>query len=226
MNEGASRFSPAGRGAASATINPTMWKRVCVLLVLIVLSIFLFRHAASYLIVHTPEHADVIVVLAGGENDLRYWTGVKLVQEGYAPSLILDVFARGQRFGRKDVDLAKELLDRTTPGNSSICPLSQDSTYDEAGSLEPCLAAAGAKSVLVVTSEYHTRRSREILRHRLPQYHFSFYAAPDPYYFGTRWWTDRQWAKITLSEWERYLWWELVDRWRRGVVVKNQRPPD
>jgi len=197
-----------------------MWKRFCVLLVLAMLSIFLFRHAASCLIVNAPEHADVIVVLAGGENDLRYWTGVKLMQEGYAPRLILDVLARGQTFGHQDIDLAKEMLDRTTPGRSAVCPIGESSTYDEAGYLEPCLAAAGAKSVLVVTSEYHTRRSREILRARLPQYHWSFYAAPDPYYFGTRWWTDRQWAKTTLSEWERYVWWDLVDRWRPGLAVQ------
>ncbi len=198
-----------------------MWKRVAVWVVLAGVLIFLFRHAGSYLIVNTPERADLIVVLGGGDNDLRYWSGVKLMRAGYAPRLMLNVFAKGKTFGHLDTDLAQELLDRTTPGNSTLCPLQESSTYDEARYLERCLAPSDAKSVLVVTSAYHTRRSREILRARLPQYHFSFYAAPDPYYFGTRWWTNRQWAKTTLSEWERYLWWELVDRWRSGQVVDS-----
>ncbi len=198
-----------------------MRKRLVVLFVLAVVLVFLFRHAASYLVVNAPERSDIIVVLAGGDNDLRYWNGVKLMQQGYAPRLILDVLAEAQTFGHRDIDLAQQLLDRTSPGTATLCPLRENSTYDEARYLEPCLASSGAKSVLVVTSAYHTRRSREILQARLPQYHFSFFAAPDPYYFGARWWTDRQWAKTTLSEWERYVWWNLVDRWRSGRVVNS-----
>lgn len=197
-----------------------MLKRLLAITLLAIIAIFAFRHAASFLVVNAPEPADLIVVLAGGENDLRYWNGVRLMKEGYAHHLILDVFARGETFGHPDMELAQELLDRTTPGQSRICPLRESSTYDEARYLAPCLAASGAKSVLVVSSEYHIRRAREILQHRLPQYHFSFYGASDPYYFGTRWWTNRQWAKTTLSEWERYSWWLLVDRWRSDLVVR------
>ncbi len=197
-----------------------MWKRIVVLSVLGIVAVFLFRHAGSFLVVdNQPEHADLIVVLAGGDNDLRYWNGVKLLQEGYAPRLMLDVFAKGRTFGHSDIELAQEMLDRTTPGRSTICPLQQSSTYDEAGYLRECLAGSGVKSILLVTSNYHTRRSSEILQKRLPQYHFSFYAAPDPYYFGERWWTNRQWAKTTLSEWERYVWWLFVDRWRSRLVA-------
>jgi len=196
-----------------------MLKRIFVAVLLAFIAVFLFRHAASFLVVNNPEHADVIVVLAGGENDLRYWSGVRLMQEGYASHLLLDVFSRGRTFGHLDIELAQELLDRTTPGQSTICPLGESSTYDEARYLEQCLAGSGVKSILVVSSEFHNRRARAIFQRRLPQYHFSFYGAPDPYYFGTRWWTDRQWAKTTLSEWERYLWWLFVDRWRSDLVL-------
>ena len=81
------------------------------------------------------------------------------------------------------------------------------------------------KSILVVTSNYHTRRALSILEKRLPQYHFSIYAAPDPYFFGERWWQTREWAKTTFSEWQRYLWWQFVDRWHRDVVAKLKRVP-
>ena len=117
------------------------------------------------------------------------------------------------------MELAQDLLNRTTPGQSTLCPLQQNSTYDEARYLAKCLEGSGVKSILVVTSDYHTRRALSILRKRLPQYHFSVYDAHDPYFFGERWWSRREWAKTTLGEWQRYLWWLFVDRWRSGTVL-------
>ena len=177
-----------------------MLKRILVVVLLGIIVIFVLRHAASFLVVNDPKPADLIVVLAGGNNDSRYWNGVRLMQEDYAHRLILDVFSKGETFGHSDIELAIQFLSATTPGQSTVCPLLENSTYDEARYLEPCLARTDAKSILVVSSEYHIRRARDIFQHRLPQYHFSFYAAPDPYFFGTRWWTNRQWAKTTLSE--------------------------
>ena len=208
------------RNTASDRINTIMFRRILVILLLGIIAVFLLRHAGSFLVVNDPKPADVIVVLGGGNNDSRYRNGVKLMQQGYAPRIMLDVFSQGETFGNSDIDLAQAFLNRTTPGRSTICPCEENSTYDEARYLQPCLASSGARSVLVVTSEYHTRRARGILQHRLPQYQFSFYASPDPYFFGTRWWTQREWAKTTLWEWQRYLWWLLVDRWRSGLVVQ------
>ena len=214
-------YAFAGRFALrhSDKINPIMLKRILVVLLLGIIGILLFRHAGSFLVVNNPKPTDLIVVLAGGNNDLRYWNGVRLIQQGYAHHLVLDVFAKGETFGNSDLDLARALVNRTTPGLSTVCPCQENSTYDETRYLAYCLAGSGAKSILVITSEYHTRRASEILQKRLPQYEFSFYAAPDPYYFGQRWWMHREWAKTTLAEWQRYTWWLLVDRWRSGLIV-------
>jgi uncharacterized SAM-binding protein YcdF (DUF218 family) len=196
-----------------------MVKRILVLVLLGVVATIAFRHAASFLLVSAPEHADVIVVLSGGDDDLRYWTAVRLMQEGYAPRILLDLFSKGRTYGLLDIDLAQQFLQRTTPGKSALCLAKKNSTYDEARYLRDCLKGSGVKSVLVVTSDYHTRRALSILRARLPEYHFSIYAADDSFYFGTRWWTNREWAKTTLAEWQRYLWWQLVDRWRSDRVL-------
>ena len=154
------------------------------------------------------------------KKDARYLAAVQLMNEGWAPRLILDVFDKNRTFGNRDVDLAQDFLNRTTPGRSSICPIAENSTYDEARYLQSCLRDTGAKSILVVTSAFHTRRALEILRKRLPQYHFSIYPVTEPYYFDTQWWTTRERAKTTLSEWQRYIWWTLVDRWRSGIAVQ------
>ncbi len=198
-----------------------MSKRILVVGLLGIIMVFLLRHAGSGLVVSAPEPADVIVVLGGGEEDLRYWNGVRLMQEGLAHHLVLDVYSRGEIFGRSNFELARDLLNRTSPGQSTVCPVELNSTYEEAGYLAQCLAGSKVKSILLVTSAYHTRRALAILQARLPQYHFSAYAADDPFYFGSRWWTNRVWAQTTLSEWERYLWWLIVDRWRHGLVVQS-----
>src|SRR5271165_2180237 len=197
-----------------------MSKRIVVLVVLAVFVVFAFRHAGSFLVVNAPEHADMIVVLAGGNNDWRYRNGVQLLHEGWAPHLMLDVFAKGVTYGNMDIDLARNFVNQTTPpGQSTICPLILNSTFGEAGHIANCLRGTGVKSILVVTSDYHSRRALTILKKRLPEYHISIYAAPDPYFFGTHWWQTREWAKTTLAEWQRYIWWLFVDRWRSDVVV-------
>ena len=197
-----------------------MLRRIFVAIFVAAIAVILFRNAGSFLVVKdAPEHADVIVVLGGGNGDVRYWNGVRLMREGFSQKLLLDVFAKNNTFGHPDGDLAQDLLIHTTPGQSAVCPSDQNSTYDEAMYLHRCLQAMGARSVLVVTSDYHSRRALSILRKRLPQYHFSNDNAHHAYFFGERWWTNRQWAKTTMGEWERFIWWNLVDRWRGGTVL-------
>lgn len=202
-----------------------MLKRISVAILLAIIAIYLFRHAGSLLVVpDNPEHADVIVVLAGGDNDVRYWEGVRLMRESYAPHLLLDVFSPSYTFGHSNIELAQDLLNRTTSGQSTICPIRQNSTYEETEYLARCLEEMHVKSILLVTSDFHSRRALSILRKRLPQYHFSNDNAHHSFYFGERWWTNRQWAKTTVEEWQRYIWWNLVDRWHSGVVLPQPSP--
>ena len=100
-----------------------MLKRLLVFAVLVTVVVVLFRHAGSVLVINHPERADVIVLVAGGNNDLRYWNGVRLMQERYAPRLVLDVFAKGETYGNWDVDLARDFVNRTTPGNLRFAQL-------------------------------------------------------------------------------------------------------
>jgi hypothetical protein len=47
----------------------------------------------------------------------------------------------------------------------------------------------------------------------LPEYDFEIAAALDSRTFGVNWWEHREWAKTTLLEWSKLIWWEVVDRW-------------
>jgi uncharacterized SAM-binding protein YcdF (DUF218 family) len=183
---------------------------------------------ASFLRVSNPQRSDVIVVLGGGLDDTRYDRAVELMHAGYAPRILLDTEAFGKKFGQTMADLAQEFLDRTHAQNTTVCPVRHDSTYGEVEDVAGCLAPLKVSSALIVTSDYHTRRAYSIFTHRLPQYRWSVAASYAPFrpeeserMAGDDWWKNRRWAKTILEEWEKLLWWNLVDRWRSGLVVKS-----
>lgn len=190
-----------------------MTKARLVLILLVALGLF-GRAAGRLLVVNRPEHADVILVLAG-ETELRPERGVELLQAGYAPRLILDVSTQEMIFNLTLPELAQRWLNSVPQSQQmSVCPISGLSTRDETHEADQCMRRVHAHNVLLVTSDFHTRRASSIFEHQLPQYHFSVTAAYNPPKFGTRWWENREWAKTTFYEWVRLFWWEAVDRWR------------
>lgn len=183
----------------------------------------LARRAGAWLVVDQPRASDVLVVLGGDRNDARYWQGVHLLQAGMARTMIYDVPNSTVAYGQPQVQLAQAFVARTAGtlrSRMQICPLWANSTADEAANLATCLeqTPGPVRRMLLVTSDYHSRRAFAIFRARLPQFQWSVAAAHDPYSFGVKWWQRREWAKTCAGEWERLLWWELVDRWRDGPV--------
>ena len=94
-----------------------------------------------------------------------------------------------------------------------MCPIEGLSTKDESKDAAGCLSRVGSKSVLIVTSDFHTRRALEVFRREVPQYDYSVAASRETTQFGTRWWTHRQWGKTFVDEWLRLIWWNVVDQW-------------
>jgi len=124
------------------------------------------------------------------------------------------------QFGRTQAEAAQEFIARRHLENVEVYPGRMTSTAEEVAVAAPCLVSRHAHRVLIVTSAYHTRRALAIFRHRLPQYEWSVTAAPDETAYGANWWRRRAWAKTWLGESERFLWWELVDRWRYGRIAR------
>ena len=185
--------------------------RVIVLLLIVVA---LGSQAARFLVVDDPQHSDAIVVLAG-ETKVRPARALQLLHQGMAQHVFLDVVAREQIFDQSLTVLAQKYAAALPEASRvSVCPITGFSTNAESDDVNSCLQSAGVHTVLIVTSEFHTRRALTIFRRRLPQYQFSVAAAYDPTQFGNAWWRNREWAKVTLDEWMKLGWWETVDRWR------------
>ena len=189
------------------------------LLLLAVVAVLLGRSAGSWLVVDDPQKSDLIVVLAG-ETEQRPARGLQLLSQGFAPQMLLDAPAVTQIYHRSQLDLAQQYLSGMQEApRLSACPIVGLSTRDEARDVVRCLVAPtggviGVHHILIVTSDYHTRRALAIFRHEIPGVEFSVAAAYDPTQYGIKWWQHRQWSKTFFDEYVRLVWWYMVDRWR------------
>jgi uncharacterized SAM-binding protein YcdF (DUF218 family) len=171
---------------------------------------------SQILVVDEPQKSDVILVLAG-ETERRVDRGVEMLRQGYAPRLLIDVEAGGSVYGFSKAEIARRFIATLPPDEASradVCQTDARSTKEEAHAAEPCLRQTHAGKVLIVTSDFHTRRAITIFRHELPQLQFSAAAARDAATFGSPWWRHREWAKQFLDETLKLGWFEVVDRWR------------
>ena len=166
-----------------------------------------------FLVLNAPRKSDVIVILAG-ETDRRLTRGLELLDQGYAPRLILDVPSQSKIYQWSQTELAgKYVAGLPEAGSVTICEVYGQSTRGEVEDVVRCLGGLRDRKILLVTSDYHSRRALSIFRRAAPS-DYSVAAAFDTREFGVYWWQHREWAKTTVEECAKLLWWESVDRWR------------
>ena len=130
--------------------------------------------AARALIVDdSHEDADAIVVLSGSSTYIERTTkAAELYREGRAPVIVLtDDHTRGGWSSARQtnpyfVERAQEELTRQgVPRDKiTVAPGIASGTRDEAMILRDYSSAQGFRSILVVTSAYHSRRARRTLQ--------------------------------------------------------------
>lgn len=174
------------------------------------------RASGEYLRVDEPAASDVIVVLADGPTDLRYFKALQLSRSGLGDLVLVNASTTFVKYGRSDAERSQRFIEETaadlTP-RVHVCPLQATSTAAEARFVGRCLEPTGARRILLVTDAHRTRRARAIFRTLLPQYQWSVAAVDNPGVYGIRWWQRREWAEIYLLEWEKTFWWYAVDHW-------------
>jgi uncharacterized SAM-binding protein YcdF (DUF218 family) len=144
-------------------------------LALLCLSIYLARHpllrfAGDQLIVEDAlEKSDAIIILS---DDNFYADRATRAAELYRQNLAPVVVASGVRLrpyaGISEL-MTHDLIERGVP-KERILPFPQDAdnTREEVLALKPLVLQKGWKSVVFVTSNYHTRRARYIVRTIFP----------------------------------------------------------
>lgn len=163
-----------------------------------------------------PAHVDAAVVLQGsivGEK-ARISGAMGLLKQGLAARVLLSL-PHESYWGQSMAPVARSYLQRTygddLAARIDFCELSAgvDSTAEEAEAEIGCVQEHGWQSIAIVTSEYHTRRSRILWKRTLKRHDAQMKlwidGVADPA-FRTPWWRHRQSAKIWLTESVKLIW--------------------
>jgi uncharacterized SAM-binding protein YcdF (DUF218 family) len=152
-----------------------------------------------------PHKADIAVVFAGDWTGSRVVRGGQLARDGYVDRVIVSgsILYYSEPESEAAINLA---VSRGFPAEIFI-PLPSDvmSTEMEAELLVKELRKRGVKTVLAVTSNFHTARAGRLLRKYGPELHITMIAAPFPHYEPSRWWKQREGRKIAFYEWTKTI---------------------
>lgn len=170
--------------------------------------LYLVRHpifrfvAESWVVEDTLDKADVLIVLSDDNFYAdRATRAAELFREGKAPVVV----ASGRRL-RPNAGIAElmehDLVERGVPRDKILrFPHDADSTREEAEALEKLAKTRKWRKVIVVTSNYHTRRARYIFRHVFPQgIEIRVASARDGDFDPERWWEKRKSTKELMME--------------------------
>ena len=163
----------------------------------------LLRLAGHFWIVDEgPVAADAIVILGDDNYQAdRAERAAELIKAGWAPRVV----ASG-RYLRPYASIAEleqhDLLARGVP-QTAIVPFAHraENTRDEALAVGQLISSRGWKRIIVVTSNFHTRRSRYICERAFPSGTvLRLVAARDTDFDPDNWWRTRLGVKIFSHE--------------------------
>jgi uncharacterized SAM-binding protein YcdF (DUF218 family) len=163
----------------------------------------LLRLAGNFWVVDDPPaHADAIVVLSDdnyfGERAAR---AAELFKAGWAPRVVAS--GRNLRPYASIAELMQhDLKDRGVPESAIVrFPNRAENTREEAAAVSEFVASHGWKRIVVVTSNYHTRRARYIYERLLPAgTSLQVSAAHDSEFDPSGWWRTRLGVKLFSYE--------------------------
>jgi uncharacterized SAM-binding protein YcdF (DUF218 family) len=194
------------RGRACLTIP-------CVFLVLVFITLATL-HWGGYVLVTTdtlPSHADGAIVLQGSmvSEDARMAGAVRLLQQNVVDKILLSL-PETSYWGQSLPNLARAYLQKRY-GNEvadrfEFCETGPgvDSTEQEARAIMPCIQERRWQSIVVVTSNFHSRRAGMIWRRtwRQTKSHIQIRVdgVADPSFSPDGWWRRRLYAKTWFFE--------------------------
>jgi len=158
----------------------------------------------SYLVrAELPEKADIGFVLAGDSYGHRIRTAGDMVRAGYVPKVV--VSGPSGFYGFHECDLAIPYAVKAGYPEAYFLHFENEarSTELEAKAASQELHRLGVHKVLLITSDYHTRRAGKMFRAAMPDLQFVVVAAPDQNFRADGWWLNREARKTTLLEWTK-----------------------
>ncbi len=149
-----------------------------------------------------PEPADAVFVLGGDTYGFRVKGAAELVQRGIAPKVW--VSGNDWYFGLWECELAIDQAVKQGQPREIFEPFRHQatSTDDELRLIFEEARKHGWKSIVVVTSNFHTRRTGILVRRNQPEgLRVQVAASDDRYFRPEEWWWHRESRKLLFMEW-------------------------
>jgi uncharacterized SAM-binding protein YcdF (DUF218 family) len=188
---------------------------VLTLALLLILGGVIFLKSGHWLVRSDPfEKVTWAVVLAGESRDCeRTDAALELYREGRIDSLMLSA-CRIYKTHYESEFTVKDMISAGYP-KGKIFEFHQDaySTLEEARLLIRQFRFQNLDTVLIITSNYHSARTRRIFKKLAQGYpHILVYSADFKTYNPEVWWSGRESRKYWIYEWMRttYSWFELA----------------
>ncbi|MEA3493229.1 MAG: YdcF family protein [Candidatus Margulisiibacteriota bacterium] len=125
---------------------------------------FILEGIARFLVVQDKlELSDVIVVLAGDSNGERVAQGVELHKKGYAPKIIMSGGPIMWELAAADW-MKKQAVAAGVPASAVLLQRKSESTMEDVLLSLPLIRKNKFRSVILVTSPYHSRRSKRTFK--------------------------------------------------------------
>jgi len=207
-------------------------KYILIFLLIVLIALFLNKEtlltfAGNLLLSEdTPQKAEAIVVLNGGVP-IRILEAVDLYNSGYGEILIFCKTAESSDYKRLresnvyypvEHDINKQIAEEFEIPSSNIYMLNKmvSSTYGELESVKDFLINNNIKKIIIVTSKFHTLRTR-MIANKVFNKEIDFMVIGTNYdgYNPKTWWKNRNATRHTVSEYLKILAYYLGDYWKK-----------
>jgi uncharacterized SAM-binding protein YcdF (DUF218 family) len=165
----------------------------------------LLTAAGQALVEEDPlQHAQAAVVLGGDQFGSRILKAGQLAQAGWVPIVIV---SGPMLLDEHESDLTIPFAEHRgfDPSLFRAFPNRADSTRTESVAVGAYLREQHIDKIMLVTSNYHTRRAASLFRTLNPKLQVIAVAAPDPDFDPGSWWTTRAGQKVFLLEWTKTI---------------------
>lgn len=194
-----------GRRLPPVTLLVTLLVSGVALVVLLAFREHLLAGLGESLLVSDPlEPADLIYVLAGDFWGSRVLLGADLGSKGWAPTVIVS----GGRYANSYApDLSVDFVVQHGYPRGLFLPIRLEarSTIDEARAMGPIFRRLGAKRVILVTSNFHSRRVAQVFRLYLPEFDFRVEGSRDSAFDPHGWWKKPAERRLLFSEYQKMI---------------------
>ena len=210
--------------------EPTIrWRALINLIIFVIILSFALsgpamRYLGAYLVLRDePGKADVIVIL-GGSPAVRGLAGADYYNQGLAPRVFLCRGGLERAELLKGLDLSdtgnwgltrRILTEKGVPAEAvTLDPIFVDSTFAEAKRVQAFLLGHQLTSMILVTSDFHSRRAYLTLSKVLGP-GIRIISLPSQYdvYQADAWWRDRYSAKRVVMEYQKLLFFKWESFW-------------